>query len=79
VRARRRRGGLLVYKAVEYVEGKIGGGKVRYGVTLADRPAGPYTKKPGHSFEKGGADADKHSMLAEDPFIWFSKQYGSLP
>jgi hypothetical protein len=70
-------GVLLVYKAVEYVEGKIGGGKVRYGAAMADKPAGPYTKKPGHIFEADVADAGKHWMLAEDPYIWFSKQYGN--
>lgn len=68
---------LLIYKAVEYVEGKPMGGKVRYGAALADKPEGPYTKMPGRIFEAEGADAGKHWMLAEDPFIWFSKTYGN--
>jgi len=66
---------LLLYKAVEYVEGKIGGGKVRYGAALADKPEGPYTKKTGRIFESDDSDAGKHWMLAEDPYIWFSKAY----
>ena len=71
---------LLIYKAVEYVEGKTMGGRVRYGAALADRPAGPYTKRPGHVFEARGDDAGggdaKTWMLAEDPFVWFSARYG---
>ena len=53
------------------------GGKVRYGAALADKPEGPYVKKPGRIFEAEAADAGKHWMLAEDPFIWFSKRYGN--
>jgi len=68
---------LLIYKAVEYVAGKEMGGRVRYGAALADKPEGPYVKKPGRIFEAEGADAAKHWMLAEDPFVWFSKRYGS--
>jgi alpha-L-fucosidase 2 len=76
--AERPEGGiLLIYKAVEYVEGKPMGGKVRYGAALADKPEGPYTKMPGRIFEAEAADAGKHWMLAEDPFIWFSKTYGN--
>jgi hypothetical protein len=67
---------LLIYKAVEYAEGKPMGGKVRYGAALADKPEGPYMKQPGRIFEADEADAGKHWMLAEDPFIWFSKAYG---
>lgn len=70
-------GVLLIYKAVERVEGKIGGGKVRYGAAMADKPEGPYTKKPGRIFESDEPDAGKHWMLAEDPYIWFSKKYGN--
>jgi hypothetical protein len=66
-------GVLLVYKAVEYAEGKIGGGKVRCGVAMADEPEGQYTKKPGRIFESDDADAGKLWMLTEDPYIWFSK------
>jgi hypothetical protein len=68
---------LLIYKAVEFVAGKEMGGKVRYGAALADRPEGPYKKTPGRIFESDGADASKHWMLAEDPFIWFSRRDGN--
>jgi hypothetical protein len=68
---------LLIYKAVEYVEGKPMGGRVRYGVALADKPEGPYVKKPGRVFEAEGEAAKKHWMLAEDPYIWFSKRDGN--
>jgi len=70
-------GMLLIYKAVEYVEGKAMGGKVRYGAAVADKPEGPYVKTPGRIFESEDADAGKHWMLAEDPFIWFSRAYGN--
>jgi hypothetical protein len=71
-------GGLLViYKAVPIVPGKLMGGNVRYGVATADQPEGPYLKTPGRVFEVGAVDAAKHWMLAEDPFIWFSKRYGN--
>jgi hypothetical protein len=67
-------GALIVYKAVNIVDGKPMGGQVRYGVAFADKPEGPYVKQKGNVFEsdKGG----KHSMVAEDPFIWYSKKYG---
>jgi hypothetical protein len=68
---------LLIYKAVEYVEGKPMGGRVRYGAALADNPEGPYTKTVGNIFEADGAEATKTWMLAEDPFIWFSRKYGN--
>jgi hypothetical protein len=68
-----KRGILLIYKAVEYVEGKPMGGKVRYGAALADKPEGPYIKTPGRIFE--AEDGGKHWMLAEDPFIWCDKRY----
>ena len=71
-------GGLIViYKAVPIVPGKVMGGNVRYGVAVADKPEGPYDKKPGHVFEAEGAAAKKHWMLAEDPYIWFSKKNGN--
>ena len=66
---------LLIYKAVEYVEGKAMGGKVRYGAALADKPEGPYTKTRGHIFEAEG-DTGKTWMFAEDPFLWYSTRYG---
>lgn len=68
-------GVILVYKAVQYVEGKEMGGQVRYGVAMADKPEGPYVKKTGHIFEAD--QPGKHWMVAEDPYIWFSKTYGN--
>ncbi len=68
-------GVLVIYKAVQYVEGKIMGGNVLFGAAVADKPEGPYTKKTGHIFES--EKPGKHWMVAEDPFIWFSKKYGN--
>jgi hypothetical protein len=68
-------GVLLVYKAVQFIEGKPMGGNVRYGAASADRPEGPYVKTPGRIFEADTPSA--HWMVAEDPFIWFSKRYGN--
>lgn len=68
-------GVVLVYKAVQYIEGKEMGGNVRYGVAMADKPEGPYIRKPGRIFE--AEKPGKHWMVAEDPFIWFSKKYGN--
>jgi hypothetical protein len=68
-------GVVLVYKAVQYIEGKEMGGNVRYGVAMADKPEGPYIKKPGRIFE--AEKPGKHWMVAEDPFIWFSRKYGN--
>lgn len=68
-------GVLLVYKAVQYIEGKEMGGNVRYGAAMADKPEGPYIKTPGRIFE--AEKPGKHWMVAEDPFIWFSKEYGN--
>jgi hypothetical protein len=65
---------VVVYKAVQHIEGKVMGGNVRFGVAVADRIEGPYMKKPGKVFE--GDKAGKHWMVAEDPFIWFSEKYG---
>lgn len=67
-------GVVLVYKAVQFIEGKPMGGNVRYGVALADKPEGPYVKTPGKIFE--AETPGKHWMVAEDPFIWFSEKYG---
>jgi hypothetical protein len=67
-------GVVLVYKAVQHIAGKEMGGNVRYGVALADHPEGPYIKTPGKIFE--AEKPGKHWMLAEDPFIWYSKKYG---
>ncbi len=66
---------LLIYKAVASDPRNPMGGKVRYGAALADKPEGSYTKKAGHIFEAEG-DAGKHPMLAEVPYIWFSRKYG---
>ncbi len=55
---------LLIYKAVQYVEGKPMGGRVRYRAALADHPEGPYVKTPGHIFEAENDDG-KTWMLAE--------------
>ncbi len=68
-------GVVLIYKAVQFIKGKEMGGNVRYGVALADRPDGPYRKTPGRIFE--AEKPGKHWMVAEDPFIWFSKKYGN--
>ncbi len=68
-------GVLLIYKAVEYVDGVIKGGRVRYGAALAESPEGPYRKVPGNIFNSAKSDG-REWMLAEDPFIWFSAKYG---
>lgn len=68
---------LLLYKAVTQAPGKVMGGQVRYGAAIARHPAGPYTKVAGRIFESDQPDASKHWMLAEDPYIWFSKKYGN--
>jgi hypothetical protein len=67
---------ILVYKGVTTAPGKVMGGNSRCGVAVADRPEGPYVKKPGRVFEAESADAGKHWMLAEDPYIWFSAKHG---
>ena len=67
-------GVLLVYKAVQYIEGKNMGGNVRYGAAMADNPEGPYVKTPGKIFE--AEKPGNHWMVAEDPFIWYSEKYG---
>ena len=67
---------LLIYKAVEIVEGKVMGGRVRYGAALADTPEGPYVKTPGRIFEAEG-DTGQVWMLAEDPFVWYSARHGN--
>jgi len=67
---------LVLYKAACYVKGKHMGGRIRYGAAVSDKPEGPYQKIPGKIFEAEG-DTEKEWMLAEDPFIWFSKKYGN--
>lgn len=66
---------LVLYKGVQHVEGKLMGGRVRYGAAVAADPEGPYTKMPGHVFEARGNHQDTW-MLAEDAFVWYSKRYG---
>ena len=68
---------LLIYKGVRIDAGKVMGGQVRHGAALADTPEGPYTKVSGRIFEADDADSGNHWMLAEDPFIWFSRRYGN--
>ncbi len=68
-------GALLIYKAVEHVDGVVKGGRVRYGAAIADTPGGPYRKVPGDIFNSSKSDGTEW-MLAEDPFIWFSHKYG---
>jgi len=68
-------GVLLIYKAVQFIEGKPMGGNVRYGAAIAKKPEGPYVKTPGRIFE--AEKPGKHWMVAEDPFIWFSPNYGN--
>lgn len=68
-------GVLLIYKAVQYLAGKEMGGNVRCGVAVAEKPEGPYLKKPGHVFE--AEKSGKQWMLVEDPFIWFSAKYAN--
>ncbi|HML74128.1 MAG TPA: glycoside hydrolase family protein [Anaerohalosphaeraceae bacterium] len=70
-------GVLLIYKAVQIVEGKLMGGNVRFGAAKADRIEGPYIKIPGRIFESGNQNDAKQWMLAEDPFIWYSQRYGN--
>jgi hypothetical protein len=68
---------LLIYKAVAREPGQVMGGKVRYGAAIAARPTGPFVKTPGRIFEAENPAAAKHWMLAEDPFVWFSRTHGA--
>lgn len=68
-------GVLVIYKAVQYVEGKEMGSNVRFGAAIATSPEGPYVKTLGKIFE--AEKPGKSWMLAEDPFIWFSQKYGN--
>lgn len=67
---------LLIYKSVQFIEGKLSGGNVRYGAAVADRPEGPYRRVSGRIFEAEKTASRKHWMLAEDPYIWFSEKDG---
>jgi hypothetical protein len=61
---------ILLYKEV-CKNGKINGGRVRFGVAFAKSPFGPYTKHDKTIFE--AKDGDKEWMVAEDPFVWFQQ------
>jgi hypothetical protein len=61
---------ILVYKQVEK-NGKINGGRVRFGVAFAPAPTGPFTKYEQPIFEVH--DGAKEWMVAEDPYIWNDK------
>lgn len=63
---------VLVYKQVEK-NGKLSGGKVRFGVAFADSPTGPFIKEKRPVFE--AKEGEKDWMIAEDPYIWFNKGY----
>ncbi len=65
---------LVIYKAVAKAKGKIMGGKVRYGAAIADEVRGEYRKTSGNIFESNDPKSS-HWMLAEDPFIWYSRQH----
>jgi len=67
---------LLIYKAVQIIEGKPMGGNVRYGAALADSPEGRYIKTPGRIFETDTPAAAGHWMLAEDPYLWHDARDG---
>lgn len=66
---------LLIYKAVQILDGKEMGGNVRYGAALADQLNGPYVKSSSRVFE--AKNAERQWMIAEDPFVWFSRKYGN--
>jgi len=61
---------ILLYKQV-CKNGKINGGKVRFGVAFADSPFGPFVKHDKPIFEAN--EGAKEWMVAEDPFVWFQK------
>jgi hypothetical protein len=68
-------GVLVIYKAVQHLDGKEMGGNVRFGAAIAKTPEGPYVKTPGKIFE--AEKTAKEWMLCEDPFIWFSPKYSN--
>ncbi len=61
---------ILLYKQV-CKNGKINGGRVRFGVAFADSPFGPFVKHNKQIFE--ASDGAKEWMVAEDPFVWFQE------
>jgi len=65
VTARPGGGYLMVYKAVAAKGEPPFGGPVVHLVAMADRPAGPFTKRYQPVFTKEGSD-----FPAEDPYIW---------
>jgi predicted GH43/DUF377 family glycosyl hydrolase len=63
---------VLVYKQVEK-NGTIQGGKVRFGVSFANNPLGPFTKHNEPVFEAANKNRDSVWMVAEDPYLWCYK------
>ncbi|NWJ51451.1 MAG: hypothetical protein HXX14_11365 [Bacteroidetes bacterium] len=61
---------ILLYKQV-CKNGKINGGRVRFGVAFSETPFGPFIKHEKPIFE--ASDGGKEWMVAEDPFVWFQK------
>ena len=61
---------ILLYKQV-CKNGKINGGRVRFGAAIAISPFGPFVKHDKPIFE--ARDGDKEWMVAEDPFVWYQK------
>ncbi len=53
---------LLIYKAVQWLDGKEMGGVVRYGAAIANNPEGPYEKQAGRIFQRD--EAGQTWMLA---------------
>jgi hypothetical protein len=66
---------LMIYKAVARLPGRLMGGAVRYGAATADHPLGPYRKVPGRIFSPPRDDGTTW-MVAEDPFVWYSRAFG---
>jgi hypothetical protein len=58
-------GVLMIYKAVGMKRPAPFGGPVVHLVATADKPTGPFTKRPGEVFGAKGV-----MFAAEDPFIW---------
>ena len=61
---------ILLYKQV-CKNGKINGGKVRFGVAFSNSPFGPFVKHDQPIFE--ARDGANEWMVAEDPFVWFQQ------
>lgn len=61
---------VMLYKAV-CKDGRLQGGHVRFSVAFADSPTGPFVKTNKLIFQPKDENA---RMVAEDPYIWYSKQ-----